>query len=52
VICGLSANPLVPGGFEHFFAAMQGLVLPRDRAEAARISGGFGLETVGPPLEG
>ncbi len=30
---------VVPGGFERFFAAVSGLVVPRDIAQVARISG-------------
>lgn len=41
----------VPGGFERFFAAVSGLVVPGDVAEVARISAEYGLEIVGPPLE-
>lgn len=43
---------VVPGGFERFFAAVSGLVVPRDMGEVIRISDGYGLEYVGPPLEG
>lgn len=43
---------VVPGGFERFFAAVSGLVVPRDIAEVARISGEYELEIVGPPLQG
>jgi quercetin dioxygenase-like cupin family protein len=43
---------VVPGGFERFFAAVSGLVVPRDMGDLVRISDGYGLEYVGPPLEG
>lgn len=43
---------VVPGGFERFFAAVAGLVVPRDMGELVRISDGYGVAYVGPPLEG
>lgn len=41
---------VVPGGFERFFAAVSGLVVPDDLGRIARIGEGYGLELVGPPL--
>lgn len=42
---------VVPGGFERFFAAVSGLVVPQDMGRLVDISNGYGIEYVGPPLE-
>ena len=43
---------VVPGGFERFFAAVSGLVIPQDMGRLVEISDGYGIEYVGPPLAG
>ncbi len=40
----------VPGGFEGFFAATSGMILPDDMDGILDISHDYGLEYVGPPL--
>jgi quercetin dioxygenase-like cupin family protein len=53
----ISATParmlmtVVPGGFEHFFAAVAGLRLPEEMTALIDVSHGYGLEYVGPALD-
>lgn len=40
-----------PGGFEGFFAAVEGLEIPADMAQINKIASEFNLSIVGPPIQ-